>query len=241
MDYLLYVLIPLVAFLYASVGHGGASGYLALMALFGVPSSVMKPNALLLNILISAISFYHFRKAGYFKWPLFLVFAIGSIPAAFVGGIIDVDPLIYKIILALFLLLSIAKFLGLNVLNERVHVTFSWSLGISIGVIIGFLSGLIGIGGGIILSPLIVFLNWGNLKEAAAVSALFIWVNSVSGMAGQLYSGISLSTDIWIWAILAVLGGYFGALFGSKRFNNQVLRYILAFVLSLACIKLLIT
>lgn len=241
MDYLLYVLIPLVAFLYASVGHGGASGYLALMALFGVPSSVMKPNALLLNILISAISFYHFRKAGYFKWPLFLVFAIGSIPAAFVGGIIDVDPLIYKIILALFLLLSIAKFLGLNVLNERAHVTFSWSLGISIGVIIGFLSGLIGIGGGIILSPLIVFLNWGNLKEAAAVSALFIWVNSVSGMAGQLYSGISLSTDIWIWAILAVLGGYFGALFGSKRFNNQVLRYILAFVLSLACIKLLIT
>lgn len=240
MDITLYILIPIVAFLYASVGHGGASGYLALMALFGVPPQVMKPNALILNIFISAISFYQFWRAGHFRWSLFLIFAIGSIPASFLGGMMEVDTFMYKLILAVFLVFSVLKLVGLFQFKTQKEIPFNWVIGISIGALIGFFSGLIGIGGGIILSPIIVLINWGSLKEAAAVSALFIWVNSISGLLGQITHGIELSSEIWILVALAMSGGYAGAYFGSRKFDNRLLRYILAFVLAFACFKLLL-
>lgn len=240
MDITLYILIPIVAFLYASVGHGGASGYLALMALFGVPPQVMKPNALILNIFISAISFYQFWLAGHFRWSLFLIFAIGSIPASFLGGMMEVDTFMYKLILAVFLVFSVLKLVGLFQFKTQQEIPFNWVIGISIGALIGFFSGLIGIGGGIILSPIIVLINWGSLKEAAAVSALFIWVNSISGLLGQITHGIELSSEIWILVALAMSGGYAGAYFGSRKFDNRLLRYILAFVLAFACFKLLL-
>lgn len=237
--YWIFILIlPVISFLYASVGHGGASGYLALMALFSFAPEVMKPTALLLNLFVAGIAFYHYYKEGYFNRKLFLSFAITSIPMAFIGGMITIDASIYKKILALLLIFAILKML--NVFrNEKSKVKDIkiWQ-GLIVGAVIGFFSGLIGIGGGIILSPVILLLHWGKMKEAAAVSALFIWVNSAAGLIGQLSSGASLPNEAFIFVIFALIGGFLGGYYGSKKFNNKSLRYMLAFVLILASFKL---
>lgn len=235
------MLLPIVAFLYASVGHGGASGYLALMALFSIAPETMKPTALLLNLFVAGIAFYHYYKTGYFKRKLFFAFAITSIPAAFLGGLVEVETDIYKKILAVLLIFAILKMLP--ILNKDPEKTKDVNLisGLVVGAIIGFFSGLIGIGGGIILTPLILLLHWGNMKEAAAVSALFIWVNSASGLTGQMISGTELSSQSFIMVLVAIVGGFLGSYYGSKKFNNQLLRYLLALVLTIASVKLFFT
>lgn len=237
----LLMLLPIVAFLYASVGHGGASGYLALMALFSIAPETMKPTALLLNLFVAGIAFYHYYKAGYFKMKLFLAFAITSIPAAFIGGLVELEADIYKKILAVLLIFAILKMLP--IFNREPEETKDVKLftGLIVGAVIGFFSGLIGIGGGIILTPLILLLHWGNMKEAAAVSALFIWVNSASGLTGQLISGTELSSQSFMMVLVAIIGGFLGSYYGSKKFNNQLLRYLLALVLSIASFKLFFT
>lgn len=239
--YIFLMILPIVSFLYASVGHGGASGYLALMAVFSFAPGVMKPTALLLNVFVAAISFYYFYKEGYFNIRLFLCFAITSIPLAFIGGTIEVDATIYKKILAVLLLFAILKML--NVFGKESDTIKNVKLwqGLLVGGIIGFFSGLIGIGGGIILSPIILLLHWGNMKEAAAVSALFIWVNSASGLLGQISSGVSIELESFLLVAIALIGGVFGGYFGSKKINNQKLRYVLSFVLLIACVKLFYT
>ena len=230
--------LPVIAFLYASVGHGGASGYLALMALFSFSPEVMKPTALLLNLFVSGLAFYHYYKAGYFNKRLFYSFTLASIPMAFIGGLLEVDASVYKKILAVLLIFAILKMLNVfGKETEEIKRVKIWQ-GLILGAIIGFFSGLIGIGGGIILTPVILLLHWGKMKEAAAVSTLFIWVNSASGLLGQLTGGVSISSEAWILVAIAVVGGYFGSYFGSKKFNNAFLRYMLAFVLIIASIKL---
>ena len=238
--WLFLTILPIIAFLYASVGHGGASGYLALMALFSFAPEMMKPTALLLNLFVAGIAFYHYYKAGYFNRKLFLSFAISSVPLAFLGGMINVDASIYKKILAVLLVFAILKML--NVFGKESTIIKDVKLwqGLVIGGIIGFFSGLIGIGGGIILTPLILLLHWGKMKEAAAVSALFIWVNSASGLVGQLTTGVSLSSESFVLVAVAVIGGFIGSYYGSKKFDNKLLRYLLAFVLSIASVKLFI-
>ncbi len=236
---LLFLLIlPVVSFFYASVGHGGASGYLALMALFSVTPELMKPTALLLNLFVAGIAFYYYYKEGHFNKKLFLYFAIASIPMSFLGGYIDVDATIYKKVLAVLLIFAILRMLNIfgkeNIQIKKVKI---WQ-GLVVGGVIGFFSGLIGIGGGIILSPVILLLHWGKMKEAAAVSALFIWVNSASGLVGQLSSGVSLSLQSFGLVAIALVGGFFGASLGSRKINNKNLRYLLAFVLALASVKL---
>ena len=192
------IILPLVSFLYASVGHGGASGYLALMALFSFAPETMKPTALLLNLFVAGIAFYYYYKAGHFNKKLFLSFAVTSIPLAFLGGTLEINATLYKKILALLLIFAILKML--NVFGKESSKTIiikAWQ-GILVGGIIGFFSGLIGIGGGIILTPVILLLHWGNMKEAAAVSALFIWVNSAAGLMGQISSGVILESASFI-------------------------------------------
>lgn len=239
--YIFLLILPIVAFLYASVGHGGASGYLALMALFSFTPSIMKPTALLLNLFVAAISFYYYYKEGYFNKKLFLSFAITSIPFAFLGGTIEVDASLYKKILAVLLVFAILKMLNVFGKEKDSIKTVKLWKGLLVGALIGFFSGLIGIGGGIILTPIILLLHWGKMKEAAAVSALFIWVNSASGLIGQISSGVQLSMDAFILVLIALVGGFFGAYLGSKKINNQKLRYILAFVLIIASVKLFFT
>ena len=233
------LLLPIVAFLYASVGHGGASGYLALMAMFSFAPETMKPTALLLNLFVAGIAFYHYNKAGFFNKRLFWSFAISSIPLAFIGGMIEVEATIYKRILAVLLIFAILKML--NVFGKESKKTNHVKLwqGLIVGAIIGFFSGLIGIGGGIILTPLILLLHWGNMKEAAAVSALFIWVNSAAGLFGQVSSGVEISYHTFILVVIALVGGFLGSYYGSKKFNNKILRELLAFVLIIASIKLI--
>ncbi|MDG2447809.1 MAG: sulfite exporter TauE/SafE family protein [Flavobacteriaceae bacterium] len=236
--FIFLLILPFVSFFYASVGHGGASGYLALMALFSVTPELMKPTALLLNLFVAALAFYYYYKEGYFNKKLFLYFAIASIPMSIIGGYIEVDTTIYKNILAVLLLFAILKML--NIFGKESIIIRELKLwqGIVIGGIIGFFSGLIGIGGGIILSPIILLFHWGKMKEAAAVSALFIWVNSAGGLLGQLSSGVSLNIESFGLVAIALIGGFFGAYYGSKKMNNQSLRYLLAMVLVIACIKL---
>mgnify|MGYP005627567439 FL=1 len=198
----------------------------------------MKQTALLLNLFVAGIAFYHYFKAGYFNKKLFLYFALGSIPASFMGGLWTIDPMIYKKILGFLLFFAIGRiFLKKMITSEESHSS-NPILAISIGIVIGFFSGLIGIGGGIILSPVILLLNWGNMKEAAAVSALFIWVNSAGGLIGQLSSGVNLNIQSFGLVAIALIGGVFGAYYGSKKLNNQNLRYLLATVMAIACFKL---
>ena len=184
--YLFLLILPIVSFLYSSVGHGGASGYLALMALFSFAPETMKPTALLLNLFVAGISFYYYYREGFFNKRLFIVFAITSIPLAYLGGTFEIEATIYKKILAFLLMFAILKMLNVfGKENDTIKSVKLWQ-GLAIGAIIGFFSGLIGIGGGIILTPIILLLHWGNMKEAAAVSALFIWVNSAAGLLGQI-------------------------------------------------------
>ena len=234
-------LLPIIAFLYASVGHGGASGYLALMALFSVAPEVMKPTALVLNLFVAGIAFYHYFKAGHFNIRLFVPFAITSIPLAFIGGTIEVDASLYKTILGVLLIFAILKMLHVfGKENAETKEVKTWQ-GLVVGGIIGFFSGLIGIGGGIILTPVILLMHWGKMKEAAAVSALFIWVNSASGLIGQLTSGVAIGIETLVLVAIAFTGGFFGSYFGSRKLNNDLLRYILAFVLIIASVKLIFT
>jgi uncharacterized membrane protein YfcA len=234
-----YILLFIVAFLYASVGHGGASGYLALMALFSVAPDVMKPTALLLNLFVSLTAFIQFYRGGHFKWKLFWPFALASIPLAFVGGLVTIDAAIYKKLLGVLLLIPVSRFLFFR--NMKVEEIRPANTGVSLGVggVIGFLSGLIGIGGGIILSPVLLLLKWADQKQTAAISALFIFVNSLSGLSGQLTKGIHFSADMMLYVAIAFVGGLLGAWFGAIRFNQNVLKYSLALVLLVAAWKLI--
>lgn len=239
--FLFYALMVIVAFLYASVGHGGASGYLALMALFGFLPEVMRPTALLLNILVAGLSFYHYYRKNHFNWQLFWPFAAASIPASFLGGMMEIDPYVYKKILGLFLLLAVARMLWQQKKGEAHFVGVPLASALLIGSLIGFFSGLLGIGGGIILSPVILLLHWANMKQTAAVSALFILVNSIAGLAGLLTGGL-VWDERMPWMIgFAFLGGLAGSYYGAAKLHLLGLRYILALVLIIASIKLFLT
>jgi uncharacterized protein len=234
--------ILIAAVLYSSVGHGGASGYLAAMALFGVAPAIMKPTALVLNIIVAAIATFKFYQAGYFKQSLFIPFAIGSIPCAFIGGSIVLPTQIYKPILGIVLLYAAAK-LGLIKATAEPQPPRSISnyLAIGLGMAIGLLSGLTGVGGGIFLSPLLLLMRWATIPQAASVSAAFILVNSIAGLAGYLTKFPVLPSSLWLWAIVAAIGGWIGAEYGSKRIGNQQLQQLLAMVLAIAGIKLILT
>ena len=234
------LLVLIVAFLYSGAGHGGASGYLALMSMFCFSPEVMKPTALLLNLFVAGISAFHYYKAGYLNLKLFGYFAISSVPMAFLGGSIGVDPIFYKKILGVLLLFAILKMLNIiEGKKEGVLRSVKRGYGLLIGAVIGFFSGVIGIGGGIILSPVILLLHWGKIKESAAVSALFIWVNSVAGLTASVYYGASLSNRSLAMVGVAVVGGFLGSYYGSGRISNKRLRHLLAFVLIIASVKLI--
>lgn len=238
---LFYILLFLVAFLYSSVGHGGASGYLALMAIFSFSPAIMKPTALLLNLFVSLTSFIQFYRGRHFNWKTFLPFAIGSIPLAFLGGLKTPNEDIYKKILGILLIIPIIRFLFFaNIKVEEVRKA-NFILSVLIGAAIGFLSGLIGIGGGIILSPVLLLLKWADMKQTAAISALFIFVNSLSGFIAQLLKGINFSGEMYAYVAVAFVGGLCGAYFGSLKFRQNILQYLLALVLIIASYKLLFT
>lgn len=238
-DFLFFALFFLMAVLYSSVGHGGASGYLALMALFSFPPDFMRPTALVLNIFVSSIAFYSFYRGGYFRFKLLLPFIITSLPFAFLGGMLSINPNIYKIILGLFLLVAVARMFFKPQNNNRETKPINQPLALGIGAILGFLSGLIGIGGGIILSPILILLRWADLKQTAAVSAAFIIINSVSGLLGQSTNSLNLAPQSAIMLVSAILGGITGSYLGSAKASSRFFLMALSSVLVFASIKLL--
>jgi uncharacterized protein len=239
-EILIILAVFVVAVLYSSVGHGGASGYLAVMALLAVAPEVTRPAALILNLFVASIAFVQFYRAGHFDWRIFLPFAAGSVPLAFVGGSIHLPTTVYKIILGGCLILAAIR-LALNLKSESDARTPRIWLCLLIGAILGFVSGLVGVGGGIFLTPILLLMNWTETKKAAGVSALFILVNSVSGLLGNYAQVLKLPASVYVWIIAAVAGGILGATLGSYRFNSLVLRRVLAVGLLVGGLKLIFT
>ena len=240
-DILLYLILPTVAFLYASVGHGGASSYLMVLALLNFAPEQIRPTALIMNMFVSLMAFIGFRKTVVFPNRLFLSLIIFSIPAAYLGGTILVDIVIYKRILGILLFFPILRFLNVFPINENSKTEEKWWMAPILGLLIGFFSGLIGIGGGIILSPILLMLGWTNMKETAAISSLFIFLNSISGFLGADGFQIQIDQQLWIVMPLTILGGGLGAYLGARKFSPKSIKYLLALVLFIAAIKLIWT
>ena len=227
----------LIALLYSSVGHAGASGYIAVLTLFGLGVEEIRPVALTLNILVAAIGFIQWWRAGHFFWSLFWPFAILSVPAAFFGGWLHVPASYLQFLIGLILWFSAWRLLyRKNDPAELVRPTRP--IAIASGASIGFLSGLTGTGGGIFLTPLMLFCRWAKVKEVAAVSSLFILVNSSSGLAGYVRSGRELPDLAWPLAAVVAIGGFIGSRLGSKHLPSRGISILLAVVLVIAGTKL---
>lgn len=227
-----------VAVLYSSVGHGGASGYLAVMALFSVAQATARPTALILNMCVASIATILFYRAGHFDWRVFVPFAASSVPAAFLGGVTQLSTDAYKIVLGIVLLAAAAR-LAINLQSGEAAKRPAWTTALLAGALMGFVSGLVGIGGGIFLTPLLLLMKWSDAKTAAAVSAPFILVNSMAALIGSHRQLQALPPETLLWVGTAVVGGALGSKLGSGAFSSLTLRRILAVVLVLAGLKML--
>ena len=239
----LYILIPIflvISAMYASVGHGGASGYLAVMALASVPVLAMKPTALTLNLVVSALGTVMFFRAGHFAWRTFWMFAVVSIPFAYLGGRTNLPAGLFQLFVAAALAFATVRLFVKVKENAEIKSPPIWAI-IVAGSSIGFFSGLIGVGGGIFLTPLLLLFGWANIKTAAAVSAPFIFVNSAAGLLGHPAPADNLITNWPLYAGTVVVGGFIGARWGSKLANPVHMRPVLAAVLVLATVKLVVS
>lgn len=226
--------------LYSSVGHAGASGYIAVMSLLSLAPEVIKPTALSLNILVGSIATWQFYRAGHFSWSLFWPFAALAVPCAFIGGQLNLPTQLFKVLLGLVLLYSAMRFFVQSKQSTHIHEP-PRTQALLAGAGIGFLSGLTGTGGGIFLTPLLLLMGWADAKRAAAVSALFVLLNSVSGLAGNISATKGLPTFLLPLLIAAALGGLVGSYFGSRRIEPHAIKKLLAMVLLIAGFKLILT
>jgi len=232
------------AFVYASVGHGGASAYIAAMALAGLAPAEMRPIALTLNVLVSSLASWKFWRAGHFRWRLFWPFAAVSIPFAYLGGALTLPGHLYKTVVGLVLVYAGWQlWLSFRAGDEmRTPRAPAIPLAMAIGAAMGLLAGLTGVGGGIFLSPLVLLLGWAGTKQTSAVAAPFILVNSLAGLAAGFMAGtVALPRSIWFLATVVVVGGWLGAEYGSRRFANPIVRRVLAVVLLVAGAKMVLT
>lgn len=232
--------IFVIAILYSSVGHAGASGYIAIMSLLSLSPAVIKPTALALNILVASIATVQFVRAGHFSWSLFWPFAVLAVPFAFVGGYIDLPAHTFKVMVGIVLLYSAARFLFASE-SEKPAKAPPHIAALAVGAVIGLLSGLTGTGGGIFLTPLLLLMGWAHAKPAAAVSALFILLNSTAGLLGNFSSTKALPPYILPLLAAAALGGLIGSHLGSRRLAQSGIKRFLAVVLLIAGTKLVLT
>jgi uncharacterized membrane protein YfcA len=235
----LAALIFLTAILYSSVGHAGASSYLAIMAIMNVAPEVMKPTALFLNVIVGTIATARFARAGYFSWNIFWPFAVTSIPFSFLGGAIRLPNHYYNVTVGTILLFAAARLIySATRKHQAAPKPAPLLAALIVGAGIGLLAGLTGTGGGIFLSPLLLLANWAEVRQTAAVSAAFVLANSVAGLAGNLASMHYLPPQMPYLAVAAGLGGIIGSELGSRRFAPKVLKYLLAAVLIIAGCKM---
>jgi uncharacterized protein len=236
-------LVLIIAFLYASVGFGGATGYLAVMSLFDIPSTIAASTALSLNVIVSGIAFVNYTRYGHLQVNLLWPFLITSIPAAFVGGTLQVGQVSYQVLLNLVLL-----YVALRMLLGNSKMTFSqyanppiWLVAILVGAVLGLLSGILGVGGGIFLAPIILLSGWGSPKHAAASSAGFIFFNSIAGLTGRAWSGtLQFGEHGPLLIVLGIVGGIAGSYLGARHLPGQVIRRLLGLVLLIAVTRFLI-
>jgi len=239
---LLIPLIFLAALLFSSVGHGGASAYLAAFALIGMAPESMRPAALCLNVLVASIALYKFYKVRAFDWHLFWPVAVTSIPAAFIGGQLTLPNHAYKCIVGLCLIYAAWTIFSQANMRDEIEVKpVEKPILFITGAVLGLLAGATGIGGGIFLSPILLFFSWAKTKVISGIAAAFILVNSISGLFGVLTKSPTLPTGLGYWAVAAILGGLIGAEFGNKRLANPTIRKLLAVVLVFAGSKMLLS
>jgi uncharacterized protein len=242
---ILCVAFFVVATFYTTVGHAGASGYLAMMALIGLAPDVMRPTALALNIVVAAFTVYRFRRARHFSWPALWPFLLGSVPFAAVGGIQSLSRGTYYVAMGIVLLIAAGylawRALGARPAMEEGVVKVRKVLAVFIGCAIGFLSGLIGVGGGIFLSPVLLILGWAGPKTTAGISAPFILVNSAVALAAGSLTVQKLPGELPLLAGAALGGAVLGTWLGLERLQQKGLLVTLAVVMSLAGGKLLLT
>lgn len=243
MDPILLVLpVLVVAAAYASVGHAGASGYLALMAIAGVSMSASRPSALIMNLVVASVATVMFARKKAINWKLVGIFAIASVPAACIGGFFGLSDHLYKIVLGCLLLVPAARLL-LPLPDEKTAMFVSMPplpIALCIGGVIGLLSGMIGIGGGVFLSPIIILAKWADARTTAGVSAAFILINSAAGLIGWLGKSPALPPGLVWWVPAAAIGGLLGSYLGSSRFGGIVMRRTLAGVLVFAALKMVV-
>jgi len=229
----------LMAVLYSSVGQGGGSGYLAAMALLGVAPENIRQTALALNVVVAGIGLAKFARAGFFDGRLCLPFVVASVPAAFLGGALSLPAEIFRPVVAVILLWAAALLLWRPVAPASVtgkRPPLPVSLGAGVGI--GLLSGLIGIGGGIFLAPLLILRRWANPKTTAALSSAFILANSLAALAGVLSHSRVLPSLLPLWLVVVAVGGWIGADVGARRLSPNALQKLLAGVLILASMKI---
>jgi uncharacterized protein len=240
----IFLLIPLIflaALLFSSVGHGGASAYLASFALIGMAPASMRPAALCLNVLVASIALYKFYKVRAFNWSLFWPIALTSVPAAFIGGLVTLPNQTYKAVVGACLLYAAwTIFSHANKSDEIAIKPVAKPVLMGLGAGLGFLAGLTGVGGGIFLSPILLHFNWAKTKVISGVAAAFILANSIAGLAGFLSKTPILPAGLVYWALAAIAGGLIGAEYGSKRLANPTIRKLLAAVLVFAGSKMLL-
>ena len=228
-----------MAILFSSVGHGGASGYIAILALFSLAPAAFKPTALVLNILVSAIATIYFSRAGHFSWHLFWPFAATSIPFSFLGGYLRLPTHVYQPLVGIVLLASAYRLFPRKDRETTEGLRPSIAAALMVGAVLGFLSGLTGVGGGIFLSPLLLLLGWARVKEVSAVAALFILVNSTAGLLGHIGSLQAMPRYVPVLAAAALAGGITGSFLGSSRIPASGIVRALSVVLIIAGFKLL--
>lgn len=241
-EFILAALILVLALLYSSVGHGGASGYLAAMALMGVSPATMRPTALTLNILVAVIATVKFYRAGAFSWSLFWPVAMASVPCAYLGGTMLLPGHLYKTIVGAVLLF--AAYHTFHTAARAVAVCSKpppLSILLLAGGVIGFLSGLTGIGGGVFLSPLLLYFRWAKVRVISGIAAAFILVNSIAGLLGSMRLNYQFPPALPYWAALAIIGASVGAEYGSKRLSNPAIKQLLTLVLIIAGVKMILT
>ncbi len=229
-----------IAFLYSSVGHAGASGYIAVMTLCGLAPAAIKPLALSLNILVATIACFQFWRAGHFSWKLFWPFGLAATPLAFVGGYLELPAHVFKIAVGVVLLVSAAQFL-LRPPRESDPKPPKLPLALGTGAGLGLMAGLTGTGGGIFLTPLVIMLHWAKTKTASAISAMFILCNSIAGLAGNISATKAMPPLILPLAAAVIVGGVSGSYLGAQRLSPLVIKRLLAIVLLIAGSKLVFT
>jgi uncharacterized membrane protein YfcA len=226
--------IFIVAMMYASVGHGGASGYLAIMALFSLLPETLKPTALVLNIVVAGVGTYLYCSAGQFSWRAFWPFVVTSIPMSFLGGTFTLPPELYRPALGMVLLFAAWRLFARRKHEDYATKTPRLPVAMAVGGVLGFASGLIGVGGGIFLSPLMILLGWARVREVSGIAALFILVNSISGLLGHMSSLQHVPDYAPLLAGVALVGGSIGALCGSRHLPVATILKAMSFMLVMA-------